>query len=134
MKSIITIFLLFVINISFSQVRIIYRTVFNQEEKRLTNTEFILTINVDKETGTTSYSFSKYVKESEFQTNFTVNVDKGQAIFNKGHIGMLYMGVDYENNYYIIQMMDDYCIIKYLPKGKTSMSDAITWFTLMDGE
>lgn len=134
MKLFLTLSLICIMNFGFSQVRIIYRTVFNEEGKELVNTEFVLDISVDKGTGITTYSFLKHVKESEFLSKFTVVIDEGRAIFNNGHIGMLYQGVDQGQNYYFIYQMDNYCIIKYLPEGKTSPSDSITWFTLMDGE
>ncbi len=91
MKKLLLLLLILIVKSSISQVRIVYRTVFDKDEKELTNTEFLLNIETDEnEPDKTTFKFSKFVKESEFVAEYTFYADKGEPTFNNGRVGVFW--------------------------------------------
>lgn len=134
MKTLFTFLLTLAISISFSQVKITYPSVFNKESKLIEDLSCELNIKMDETDQVKSFHIQEIIQDSVPTREMNLKVTKTQSVFKEGHAGILYHAFDNKNKGYFIYMIDDYCVIYYLPEGKKNFSEAKTLYTLMSGK
>ena len=134
MKALSTIFLSFIISCTFAQVKIDYSTVFDKGTKLIPDLSYTLTIELDESEKVKSFSFQEIIQDSIESRKMNLKVTKTQPVFREGHAGILFHAFDENNKGYFVYMMDDYCIVNYLPEGKTKFSESKTLYSLMSGK
>jgi len=134
MKLITSIALFFFLNLSFSQLNIKYNTVFEKGVNIVNDLSCELSIKFDSTKNAKSFTFLDVIQDTIKSNEITVSITKSQPVFKEGHVGVLYHGFNKDKVGYFVYMMDDYCVLYYLPAGKTNFSDSKTLYTLMGGK